>query len=449
MTPDLNRVFSKLESLVFSDKTLKLFFLMVFSTRLIYVIFVIDPNSGQDAPSFDADAKKIISDGIFTPLVHAPQWPIGYSWFVAFWWAIFGIESKMLGVVQTSLLLLAQIYAVKLVRDFVDTKSSQLFGYLILMNFALFSSSGQLMYEVPFASLLLLGAYNLRGLVRNLGWDYHKAALSGISFGLAILIHPSALAPSLALILVALWKNQFSIRLILQSLLLLSLLSSGVFAQVARNSLAGDGRGFTVTAFGNATNSGWGSNNSVELQRCGEIGDPLLSPKKLGLRWDSPERQLCMYRIALDDPSLMGEIFVLNSKRFWSPYVGILKGGGTWYHGLDWRRVVSPYGYKWWEGTTRLVDQTIGYGWMIIHFTLFVTGAITMSRRRSIESLYRLKVILFFLIPIISTYFVSLMTHGDSRHRMPILIFYEVFVAIGILSLFNALKKLKTKVSVI
>ena len=449
MTFDLKQVIGKLDSLVFSDRTLKLFFLTVFLARLIYVMFVIDPNSGQDAPSFDADAKKIISDGIFTPLVYAPQWPIGYSWFVAFWWAIFGIESKMLGVVQTSLLLLAQIYAVKLVRDFVDTKSSQLFGYLILMNFALFSSSGQLMYEVPFASLLLLGAYNLRGLVRNLGWDYHKAALSGISFGLAILIHPSALAPSLALILVALWKNQFSIRLILQSLLLLSLLSSGVFAQVARNSLAGDGRGFTVTAFGNATYSGWGSNNAVELQRCGEIGDPLLSPKKLGLRWDSPARQLCMYRIALDDPSLMGEIFVLNSKRFWSPYVGILKFGGTWYHGLDWRRIVAPYGYKWWEGTPRLVDQTIGYGWMIMHFTLFVIGVVTMSRRRKIELFYRIKVILFFLIPIISTYLVSLMTHGDSRHRMPILIFYEVFVAIGILSLFNALKKLKTKTSVV
>jgi hypothetical protein len=155
------------ENLIFSDKSLKIAIGVIFFARLCYVLFVIDPNSGQDAPSFSEDARKILDDGPLTELKYAPWWPVGYSWFVAFWWNIFGVDSRMLGVAQTSLLLVAQIFAIKLVRYLVDKRSSQIFGYLILFNFALFSSSGQIMYEVPFASFLILGAYNLKELMMH------------------------------------------------------------------------------------------------------------------------------------------------------------------------------------------------------------------------------------------------------------------------------------------
>lgn len=436
---------NSIESLIFSDKSLKVAIGVIFFARLCYVLFVIDPHSGQDAPSFNEDARKILDDGAFTELKYAPQWPVGYSWFVAFWWNMFGVDSRMLGVAQTTLLLVAQIFAIKLVRHLVDKRSSQIFGYLILFNFALFSSSGQIMYEVPFASFLIIGAYNLKELMMHSSWDYKKAALSGCSFGLAVLIHPSALAPAAALLLVAFWKIKLNRRLILQALLALTILLSGVFVQVARNSLAGDGTGFTVTAFSNAQLGMWGTNNPIESEKCSQIGRLTTNLNKGGMRWDSPVRQLCLYKVTIAEPSLLGEIFVFNSKRYWSPFVGILKGGGTWYHGLDWRRLVSPYGYKWWEGNTRLIDQTIGYGWMFGHLGLFLIGVINIGRRMQGPIISTRKTTMFLAIPIFATYITSLLTLGDTRHRMPSMIFYEIFVAIGFMVFSSTILRFKSE----
>jgi small-conductance mechanosensitive channel len=102
------------------------------------------------------------------------------------------------------------------------------------------------------------------------------------------LIHPSALAPAAALLLVAFWRIKLSRRLILQALLALTILLSGVFVQVARNGLAGDGTGFTVTAFSNAQLGMWGTNNPTESEKCSQIGRLTTNLNKGGMRWDSP-----------------------------------------------------------------------------------------------------------------------------------------------------------------
>lgn len=436
----ITKTFRNIENRVLNDKSLFIFISIIFLFRLIYVLFVIDPHSGQDAPSFSADAISIIQNGPFSSLEYAPWWPVGYSWFVALWWGIFGIDSRFLGVAQTSLLLLAQILAIIMVRRLFDTKSSQVFGYLIMINFALFSSSGQLMYEVPLASFLILGAFNLISLLKNGVWNFKSAALSGICFSLAILMHPSGLAPALVLLLVAIWGNRLTKRLIIQIAISLTLLSTGVFSQMARNYVAGDGLGFSTTTFSNAQLGGWGTNDQKRASECEKIGKQL-SGKRNQNRWDNPERQVCLYVTTLKDPPKILEIVRFNTQRYWSPFVGILKGGGTWYHGLDWRRFVTPW-YHWWEGWAKIVDTTLGYIWFISHFTLAVFGVFEIKRRRMAIEIQSRKFAPFLLLPVVTTYLISVLTLGDTRHRMPTMIFYEVVVAFGLINIARRIKKI-------
>jgi hypothetical protein len=419
-----------LRTLLLSERLLYAIFSFIFIARLIYVIFVIDPHSGQDAPSFSADAIEIIRSGPFSPLQYAPWWPVGYSWFVSFWWGIFGVDSRILGVAQTALLFSAQILSVKLVKMTINKETSQIFGYLIIFNFALFSSSGQLMYEVPLASFLILGAYNLRALVSEKRWSFRSASFSGLCFGLAILMHPSGLAPALVLITVALLGQKLTWKLGAQVFLVLTLLLSGVFLQVARNQIAGDGFGFSTTTFSNAQLGGWGTNNPAESLECEKIGTPLTGLRNQN-RWDNPTRQICLYKVTIEQPSKLVEIFVFNSKRYWSPFVGILKGGGTWYHGLDWRRLVNSW-YTWWEGTPKVIDLLLGYMWMFLHLTLACIGVRQSLVRRDYSKQNNTQRTLFFFLPVLTTYLLSVLTLGDTRHRMPTMFFYEVLVAVGI-----------------
>ena len=426
----VKKTLKKMENKFLNDKSLYSFISIIYILRLIYVLFVIDPHSGQDAPSFSADAISIIRNGPFSSLEYAPWWPVGYSWFVAFWWRIFGIDSRFLGVVQTSLLLLAQILAIKLVRRLFDVKTSQVFGYLIMINLAMFSSSGQLMYEVPLGSFLILGAFNLVSLLKNEVWNFKAAILSGVCFGLAILMHPSALAPALILLLVATYGNRITKKLVVQVLMTLTLLFTGVFSQMARNYYAGDGWGLSTTTFSNAQLGGWGTNNQNQAVKCEQIGS-LLSGKRNQNRWDNPKRQICLYLVTFKSPIKILQITRFNTQRYWSPFVGILKGGGTWYHGLDWRRVVTPW-YQWWQGWARIADTAVGYLWIISHLTLAMLGVFEINRRRLVGSPQNRKTILFLLLPVLSTYLVSLLTLGDTRHRMPTMIFYEIFVTFGL-----------------
>lgn len=431
---------NNVETKVLNDKSLYSFISIIFILRLIYVLFVIDPHSGQDAPSFSADAILIIENGPFSNLEYAPWWPVGYSWFVALWWGIFGIDSRILGVAQTSLLLLAQILAIKTVKRLFDVKSSQVFGYLIMINFALFSSSGQLMYEVPLASFLILGAYNLVSLLKGEIWNFRSAILSGICFSFAILMHPSGLVPSLILVLVATWGNRVTKRLVIQLVLTLTILFTGVFSQMARNYIAGDGLGFSTTTFSNAQLGGWGSNNQSQASECEKIGT-LLKGKRNQNRWDNPERQICLYLTTFQDPVKILKIVHFNSQRYWSPFVGILKGGGTWYHGLDWRRFVTPW-YQWWEGWAKKVDTTLGYIWIISHLLLASLGILEIKRRKIAGNHLNKKPTLFLLLPVLSTYLISVLTLGDTRHRMPTMIFYEVLVAFGLVYLAKWIRKI-------
>jgi 4-amino-4-deoxy-L-arabinose transferase-like glycosyltransferase len=435
----LNNVFKRISCRIFSDNAIVLTFTLVFLFRCAYVLFVIDPHSGQDAPSFSEDAKILVENGPFVPLIHAPWWPVGYSWFVSIWWGLFGVDSRALGLVQTTTLLIAQILFYRFARIVFEDRAAKIFAYLMLFNFALLSSSGQIMYEVPMASFLVLGCYHLKDLLLYGRWRMSSAFFSGFFFALSILMHPSALAPSLVLTAIAAWRRIDTRKIFLSLTISISLTISGALIQTARNAIAGDGLGFTSTAFSNASLGGWGGNDLDRALECSKIGKVMTGPRA-GQIWDNPVRQACLYLVTSKSPKQVADVVLFNSKRYWSPLVGILKFNGTWYHGFDIRRFIDSW-YVWWEGGFRKFDTLLSYLWLFFHLGLFAIGVSKFSGFLRGEFQRHMQVKLFLLSPIIISYLVSLLTLGDTRHRMPVMMFYASFVALGILHTTKKLTK--------
>jgi hypothetical protein len=401
-------------------------------TRYIYVLFIIDPHSGQDAPSFSQDATSIIEEGIFVPLANAPTWPVGYSWFVALWWGLFGIDSRALGIFQTTLLLIVQISVIQTIKSSGQQSLSRIYGYVIFSNFALYASSGQIMYEVPQASFLTLGILSLYRQYSRKKFSIGAGLVTGTFFCFAILMHPSSLIIAVCAITTFYFilpkRKSVAISLIFTSIIL----SFGPLSQMYRNYVAGDGWGFTNSAFGSASVlAGFGKSSPDKVAECSKIGIYKQGGEKR-IVWDSPSRQLCLYKVALNHPEETLKVLEFNTVRYMSPYVGYLKRGGTWYHAFDWRRLFPSY--TWWEGPDKKIDITLGTLWIISHFGIFVIGVYqSFKKRRVNQNFFGLGFL--FLVPIVVSFVTSLITVGDSRHRMSILMFYQLFISVGLYTL--------------
>ena len=222
-------------------------------------------------------------------------------------------------------------------------------------------------------------------------------------------------------------KSQF-ITLILVGLIVLT----APAVNTMRNYISGDGLGYTGNIYTISTFSGWGSQDPDQLKICNDKGVKITSKALIDKDWfyDSTPRQICLYKIALDHPRESFDIAIRNGIRWVSPYIGVLKSNGTWYHGLDIRRLAP--GYHWWEGNARVVDTVLCSLWILMHVSLMLFGAFLLWRKRGFLQLKDHFTPYLFILPVFTKWATSIFTHGDSRHRLGVSPLYLTLVSISI-----------------
>jgi hypothetical protein len=398
--------------------------------RIPYALFVIDPHSGQDAPSYFQDATLILKDGFFSPVVNAPTWPIGYTWFMGTIWKVFGIDSRALGVVQSILLTLAILSLYQLIKREIDQDTALLASFLVTSSAALFVSSAEIMYEVPMMSFFLIGA-NYISLAHARAESRFQNTLVGSFFlSLAILIHPSAGAPVLALFVLGVWRIlRAKMISIFQLALALVVLMWGPLLNITYNAVAYDTVGYTTSAYGSAKLlSGLGKNDELSSQRCDELRRQPEGPR--GIIWDSTPPSVCLLLVTAKDPVYFAKVMNFNAHRWVSPFIGISKGNGTWYHGLDWRRLFP--GYTWWEGGWKTLDLVLCYTWIAFHVTLAIRGMLILGRKWRQNQMSGISGGIF-VAPVLMCFMLSLLTVGDTRHRMIISPLYIALISVSLI----------------
>jgi 4-amino-4-deoxy-L-arabinose transferase-like glycosyltransferase len=417
-----------------SRKIVFAFVVSVSLARILYAIFIIDPNSGQDAPSYSADATSVLSDGFFAPLSFAPTWPIGYTWFISVIWSIFGIYSRWLGVIQCLLVALASYSIFRLARREFDERVATIALVLFASSPAIFVSSGEIMYEMSSMCFLVIATDLLSQFIRGVNKSKTSLLVGTILLFLAALIHPSILPVSLIILLSIFLRfgTKLRRRYLYVTILVAAILMAPALTMV-RNVAAGDGLGYTRSAAMNMLAAGWGQNRSSERDTCLEQGNQ---------NWDDARRSMCLIIVTSKDPIYLGEVLLKNTNRWVSPYIGIMKGNGTWYHGLDWRRIFTWY--TWWDGPWKVFDFILCYIWISISVGLFLLGLSTFRSSPKWANKYELAAYQLFLAPIATAFLVSLFTFGDSRHRLIVSPFIIVFYALGIQKILDS-KKLKLR----
>lgn len=444
---------------IFLDPALIVFGIILFISvlRIAYAGFVMDPHSGQDAPSYFVDAKLVLRYGFFSPLAYAPYWPVGYTWFISIIWGIFGVDSRALGVIQGLLLTVAIWSLFKLVQRELDRNVALLASLLVSISPALFVSSAEIMYEVPMLSFLLIGA-NLLSFSTISKKRIRISLFCGAFFlAIAVLIHPSAGAPSLGLLLIVIWrlyKSQMVSGAILG--LAFSIFLSGPALNILDNNVAYKGVGYTTTALSNMQLGGWNSVPGVDQSQCLALAKKAqrspgrdVEGKKVekNLQWDSALPAACLILTTLKNPIYFMKALNFNASRWISPYTGILKGHGTWYHGLDWRRLL-PW-YTWWTGSWRIFDYYLCYLWIAMHVGLASRGIYLLlqsCRKRKL----RYSSLLFFSVPVAASFLLSAFTCGDTRHRLLISPFYITLISAALLGIASSIRtrfKLKSNLS--
>lgn len=395
--------------------------LLSFLLRASYALFFSDAQSGQDAPSYLLSVERILKDGPFASETSAPAFPIGYPWFVALIWKIFGQSFAALGIFQNILLVLALFMFFKIVTDHFGYLVGYITLLLLCFNPAISASVSLLSYEIPMASFVILGFYCLhKSVTQRLESksDFLLVILGGTFFAIAISFQPkillSAISIGAILILSRLSPIDRRKKVVASALLVIFILLAPT-ATILRNFKAGDGIGYTQNF---STNVFVGTNNSgAEIDYSGCPGG----------RYDSMSKTTCLLIKKLNAPSENLKIMLHQGVYFWTPFIGNLKFMGTWYHGFDVRRLIS--GYTWWDQSTHWykIDRVTGYLWTICLLSLILFGFILsfkISKSKVLPYLYA--------YPIIDLWFVSVITYGEPRYRLPILPFYTVFLSISI-----------------
>lgn len=447
----LNRYFGRFsipQNRFLTDSTpLNLYLILVYVVRTLYCLLVIDPHSGQDAPSYFEDAEIVLREGPLAQVSYAPIWPIGYTWFMALIWRIGGLDSRLLGFIQSTLVMIATFALYQLVKRELNKQIAIISTVLIASSFAVFVSSGEIMYETPMMSFYLIGLNFVSKFSLDVAQPRKIGLLGGLFLALSVLIHPSILGPvviSLIVILARLVKRKS--KLITLALVGLIVLSAPAI-NTMRNYVSGDGFGYTGNIYTISTFSGWGSQDPDKLKICNDKGIKITSQALVDKDWyyDSTLRQLCLYKIALDNPKASFDIAIRNGIRWVSPYIGVLKSNGTWYHGLDVRRFVPEY--QWWEGNDRVIDTVLGSLWILMHVSLMLFGSFLLLRRRHFLQSQDIFSAYLFILPVFIKWATSIFTHGDSRHRLGISPLYLTLISAAIYFFWRNAQEIRSKKS--
>ena len=419
-----------LDILMRNEKTIFVIILSSFFYRTAYSILIADQMSGQDADTYSKAGQLILSDGPFASGTGAPYYAIGYPWFIAAVWKIFGINDNILGILQNLLLALAIWAFYNVIKNYFSRQIACITLLILVINPALTANVSLIAYETPMMSFLMLGIYFLTQAHNSSKQDSNflrDSLIGGAFFTCAVTLQPKILPSILFAIIFLFTREKLKLktsRKWIGLILILAVLSLGPLAAVNRNIQAGDGYGYTANFYANVELGARNSNVAFDFSECPSSN------------FDSLGKTLCLLNVKLRSPGSTFKSALHNGVYFWTPYVGNLKWMGTWFHGADLRRLVPSY--TWYERSSIWfsVDRVTGYLWTLLMISMIIFG---MKRTFSLPG--GMNSLLLFAAPVLLLWSVSLISYGESRYRLPILPFYTVFIAVTVDTLLKWLIK--------
>lgn len=390
---------------------------------------------GADGENYLKGYFGLVRDGFFAREEILYKWPAGYPLLIYFL-SFFG-ESWVLTTLSIVQSLVFSYSAYFLANELLKTRLKN-FAFLTLMiviwNPTLSLSSIVIGYESLVASGLLvsLGLLTRSLSVSNKGKDAQYLMIGSLLLGYISMLQPRYLATGLIVPLI--WFMYKKRDLVCAGVTVLSLTLMLCFpaALVFRNYYS-TGQIMVSSNLGVTMNIGAGSGATGGFQTKGNYG-VLCDLSGTEAQQDS-QKVKCVLEWYLNHPRESFRLFINKTIYFWSPWFGPLENGtmgrNPWLTIHPIKQSISDREQL--EIVYGNFGKFISWVWLIGGIFLMVYGIRILWRARFVER----QIASFALMIISVNWFISLLTIGDHRFRIPIMGVSLFLQAIGLKTLFS------------
>jgi hypothetical protein len=403
------------------------YFTLILSTlgRLYYAMIVMDPMSGPDADTYIAVLESFQVNGPFSYHERVPFWQPGYPWLLLSISNIFRIHDlPTLMAFQSLSVSVLSFLMMRIVARYISIPMGYVTGILLSLNPALFASSAQLMYEAPLMmfivlTLFCLTYFNYQKSIKRSNIIYHILMFIGIFF--SITIQPKSLI--IILLMIAVFNKT---KLLLRISSLFSIVIS-----------------FSVLILRNIeTGLGFGVSNNFSTHI--RIGSQKIytnySDNCSVSTFDSLSNFVCLEIARFKDPLKGVEITFQNFLNTFSPFIGPygyggLNGRGTWFHGLDFRRLL-PEQLLGSSGFITL-DTTLSALWILSYLLVCFYS----SRELLLNSFIDRQFIHFCNFAALGSTVLIIFGTGDSRYRLGFSTLLTPFFAYAVIQILDRTRR--------
>lgn len=375
--------------------------------RLIYGLAVNSPYSGPDAATYDGAARAFAAHGPFAHPTGIPYFPAGYPLLLAPIYAITGDSVRAAMAVQVILLAFGTYFAWALIRRELGRTTALITLAALAVSPALTAASSELMYETPLLAGLAIG---LDLLSRAMHTDRRQSALaagSGLVLGVTATIEPKVLFAAVIVLVVAAVRTR-SALIVAAAVVALAVWPLALAARTQ----AADGH-FTLSAnLGPTMILGL----SHERVSCPPVKTPDI------FRADSVETQ-CAIDYMTSHPAATLREFGWHTFDFWAPLAYRHSSGGTWFHTLDYERLLPTSIRN--SNDFRTFDDIIRDVWEALLVLTVLAGLVVALRNSRLR-----RGVVFVAAPAAAFLVMSILVRGDARFRLPVAPYYIALQAV-------------------
>ena len=401
--------------------------LLIVASTCLRILIVVNGgrslfDSGQDAPSYEASAFDFVRKGFWSSEIsYLPVWPAGYPSLLALFIMVFD-ESwwKFVVAFQHAFYLISGYYFLKQLKSIISNLQHIVLSLLILFLPSLIYSASENMYESILASLMMLGiAASIAVFTTNpsdFPWKSYGIAI--FSFGLAGFIQART-APMGILILLFVAQ-----KLNVKTVFLAFLSSWGIILTMLRSWIAykfySPSINFSIALGVSGT----------KFESCSFAESAQLSFWQNAAKRDR-ELTMCYLDFFVRNPSEFFSHVLREGRHLYGPLNGGgVQGASTWFHGLDFKRLLGFFGLQISE-TVNVVQNS--YAILLNLAILF--GAFFVLKRLPWQ------IVLTLFSPIVINTIIHVVSNGDSRYRLPFLPLQMVFLSYCIADAYKCINR--------
>lgn len=384
--------------------------------RLVYALFVMDPMSGPDAPTYHEIAVAFAREGLLTEGAGdlLPHYPPGYPLIVGIVYRLFGFQPRLVTALQVVVLGAATWVAFRLVARELNERVGLATVALVSLSPALLALPAQLMYETFLLAGMVVGFDLLSRSLRPDGGALQAVGAMAV-LGVTSTLQGKVILTGLVAVALVAWRRRSAAVAVAG----VAALAAGPLAAGFRTYLA-EGQ-FAVSSTGQALLAGFndaatgGYVNPVVPEGCEPPADIFGRDRVV---------TGCALEWALDHPGRSAVLTVHKPLFLWSPMVGPLTHRGTWFHAFDVRRVLPGDGAS--------ADSLVAFAtaaWSALSALTVLIGLWLAWRQPGWTRGAAL-----LAVPPLTFLLVAVLTYGDARHRLPVAPFYSAFQAVTLVA---------------